>query len=210
MMILTGQAVLLTVREPVDVLPTQRDLDHIVREIFPNPVPYIDFCGMIADYPRVFPFLTSGWGLERYRLAGRPLLPARMEGEGVPLLIANDLVIEETLRRPSRAELFLPEDARLMRENFVQHWGPVWVAGKHIAPGQGQMASEFATAGVYTVEGAAISVDGRPLRPGDTVWLDRGLHRILPNPTRGATLRWGNHLPRPAEPSPPPRLFTVY
>jgi hypothetical protein len=98
-----------------------------------------------------------------------------------------------------------------LRENYIPHWGQVWVAGKRIAKGAGTRELTVAVPGMYTLEGASVAVDGRPLRVGQRVELSRGAHLVTANAVSDATLRWGDHLPVPAHPAPrPSALFTDY
>jgi hypothetical protein len=208
--ILLLNAVFLAALEPRSVIATQRSVSAAVHEIFPQPVRYVDFCGFIGNFPRVFPFLTSGWGLRNYRVAGRPVLPELMGRESVPLLIDNNTAIDATILGHSTQDLFLPADARIMRENFVRHWGPIWVAGKRVPSGHTELLSKILVPGVYTLEGAPIIIDGRLLDVGNTIELERGNHSIIPNGEKNAILRWGNHLHVPKSAPPPQPYFTDY
>jgi hypothetical protein len=102
----------------------------------------------------------------------------------------------------------LPADAAFLRENFIPHWGPIWVAGKVLPPsGAGEQAFTIAIPGPYTVESAApVAIDGESTAPGAVVTLSRGLHHLTANasPVR---LRWGDHLSRPSTPPPEGPLY---
>ncbi len=208
--VLVAQAMTLALLEPRGVLDAQRSISAAVHQLFPRSVAYVDFCGVIGNFPRALPFLTSGWGLQRYRLAGRPALSEQMAREPVPLLIDNAPVLDAAVNGGTGDEAFLDADAKALRENFVHHWGPIWVAGKRIPAGTKLLSSDIAVPGTYTVEGAAMTINGKPLRTGDTVELQRGPHRILPDRARTAILRWGDHLAVPDRPAPAGPFFTNY
>jgi hypothetical protein len=204
------QPVLMTIATPRETLQVQRAIGTAVRQIFPQPVTYIDFCGMIGDMPRAFPFLMSGWGLSRYNAAGQPWLRQAMARQPVPLVIDNYRVLDAALHGREINERLLPEDIEALRSNFIHHWGPIWVAGKTVDPGRQLIAVNITVPGIYTVEGAPISVNGRAIGKGETVRLSRGEHGIVPHPERVATLRWGERLPMPGQPPPTLPYFVTY
>jgi hypothetical protein len=208
--VLTLLAALLTIAEPRDVLPAQKAVVSAVRETFPRPVVYLDFCGFVGDFPRALPFLTSGWGLNNYRIAGEPLVAQAMARQPIPLLIVNHDVLDAAVNGRSQAEMLLPRDAAALRGHYVPHWGPMWVAGKRIPAGNAVQRMQVAVPGVYTLEGAAIVLDGRKLEVGDTIFLARGPHSALPHGTEAAILRWGDHLPVPRGAAPSGPLYTKY
>ena len=51
---------------------------------------------------------------------------------------------------------------------------------------------------------------GTRLEPGQVIELARGMHAIVPPQTGETVLRYGDHLPVPAQPFPEGRLFTEY
>lgn len=209
--LLSGYALLLNVSEPRNVLPKQRALVDGVHHIFPEPVAYFGFSGMIGDYPRPLSILVSGWGLQRYRQGEEPSLVELAEERPIPLLIVNHPVIEAAVEGTEPSKGLLPADRAMLRENYIPHWGQVWVAGKRMPRDSGTREVSVAVPGTYTLEGANISVDGRQLRIGDRVRMARGVHVIAANPAQNAVLRWGDHLPVPAFPAPrASELFTEY
>jgi hypothetical protein len=101
-----------------------------------------------------------------------------------------------------------PNDAAALRDNFIPHWGPIWVAGKRLDPTQGA-TSNFAVAipGAYTLEAdEKMLIDGKIFLPGNVLTLTEGVHSY-----RGpfAQLRYGEHLPRPPR-QPPKAVFTGF
>ena len=179
----------------------QRTTIDMVHRIFPDPVPYIDASGMIASFPREG-FFMSGWGMAEYRRRP-PIFENMLREEQIPLLLVNGSALEQGLGLgESRNGKLQFADASILRENYIPHWGPVWVAGKHVLLTTGVAQTTILVPGRYTVEGAAVTLDGREYRPGDTVVLSRGTHRLSGTAGREVILRWGNHLPRPSLPAP--------
>lgn len=208
--ILLASAVLLSVVEDRDVLPRQRTIIAGVHTIFPEPVTYIDNSGMAGDFPRAINHFASGWGLELYRRSGEPLYSRAMATEPVPMLLANNVVLQNPFLHLDVDEGLFPVDEQTMRENYIRHWGYIFVAGRTIAAGARPVTWRVAVPGTYTVEGDEVVVDGRRRPKGSLVYLARGEHLIAGGRTSVVTLRWGNHLARPAAPWPDGALFTVY
>jgi hypothetical protein len=208
--ILTAYAALFTLAERKDVITTQRQISGVAHQLFPAPITYIDFCGMLGDYPRALPFLTSGWGMQHYRQIGIPLLSRALERTTVPLLLVNDPIIAAALEGTHPDLTFLPTDNAALRNNFIPHWGPVWVAGKRIPAGDAKALIKIMIPGRYTVENASLEIDGRRLGVGDTVTLTRGGHIARSGEHHEALLRWGDHLPIPAIPVPTGPIYTQY
>ena len=189
----------------------QRSVIAAVSEIFPNPVPYLDRCGMIATYPMVG-FFMSSWGMEGYHQNGGNRF-ARFIHEKRPIfVIANHLGLLQALQMgasaPQGDTALTSGDAAALRDNFIPHWGPIWVVGKRLDPTAGATSS-FAVAipGEYTLEaGAHVVIDGQTVFPGGVLTLTEGTHSY-----RGpfAQLRYGEHLPRPLR-QPPNVVFTGF
>jgi hypothetical protein len=91
----------------------------------------------------------------------------------------------------------LPQDGQALREAFIPHWGPFWVAGRRFAATA--MNDDFViyAPGTYTLEGAAARIDGIAYKPDQTLTLARGPHRFERDAPGDAVLRWGDHLRRP-------------
>jgi hypothetical protein len=209
--LLAAEALVLNMSEPRQVLENQRSLVDGVHRIFPRPVAYFDASGMVGDFPRPLSILVSGWGLQSYRNGAQPSFVKLASERPVPLLILDDWTFDAGVRGTVSREILLAADARMIRQNYLPHWGMVWVAGKRVPKGSGTSHVTIAVPGTYTVEGAGIAVDGRRLRVGDRVQLARGQHVFTANARSDATLRWGDRLAVPAET--PPRLdglFTEY
>jgi hypothetical protein len=196
--------------EPKQMLSEQRSVIDGVHQIFPEPVAYLDFCGMIGDFPRPLQILTSGWGLGLYREGREPSFEWLMQQRPIPMLLVNHGVLLSALDGQRRFETLLSADARLLRDNYIPHWGPVWVAGKRLPKAARAYRIRVAIPGTYTLEGAPVLVDSKPLAPGEQIRLARGEYMVTPDIYRDAKLRWGTNLARPARPAPQDYLFSDY
>ncbi|HET6942720.1 MAG TPA: hypothetical protein VFH89_11215 [Sphingomicrobium sp.] len=178
----------------------QRATIRAVHQAFPRPVPYIDRSGMIASFPKQG-FFMSTWGMIGYQQRA-PEFEAILRQRPVPLLIANSPALEHALglKGVLAPNLRLSAvDEQVLRENYVPHWGLLWVAGKRIRLGSGKTPTTILIPGIYTVEGASVRLDGHAFKPGDTIRLTRGTQQFSGTPGSQLTLRWGNHLLRPAQ-----------
>jgi hypothetical protein len=184
---------------PRGTIEGQRQTIAVAKQLFPQPVTYIDFAGSLGSQNRATDFMLSGWGLKNYHARGIPELRQIMLHKTVPLLVVNHPVLDAAMAGARPPERLMDADAAALRDNYIPHWGRLYVAGKVISPGGDPIEAEFLVPGPYTLEDAAIELDGRAYRPGDIITLSRGLHRIGGSRQAQATLRWGKNLPRPAE-----------
>ncbi len=203
-------AAVLSLMQDRSVTANQQAIEAGVREIFPQPVHYIDEAGVIGDYPRTIARFSSGWALAGYRAQGIPQYTNRITELPTPMLIRNTYALDRIDEPEQDGASLLPEDARTLSENFVQHWGEVYVAGRHVAAGTAPETIMIYAPGPYTVEEAALVIDGLDHQPGDVVTLAQGEHDVIPSPYADATLRYGDHLPRPDHPWPDGDFFTAY
>lgn len=185
--------------EPRGTLDGQRQTIAVARQLFPQPVTYIDFAGSLGSQRRATDYMLSGWGLKVYYERGVPELSLIMSREPVPLLVVNHPVLDAAMAGSRPDERLMDADADALRQNFIPHWGRLYVAGKDIAAGSEPTQAEFLVPGTYTLEGGPLEIDGIAYRPGDFVTLSRGPHHIGGGRAVKATLRWGRNLPKPAE-----------
>ncbi len=192
----------------------QRQHIDLVHELFPLPVPYIDRCAMISSYPKAGMFL-SAWSLADYRAVGAPVMQSTIAEEQPVFLLANSPGLTAALAtRPVPqpiAHRLLDEDARVLRNHYIWHWGALFVAGKNFVFDPETAAQEFdlLIPGPYTVESPVpVRIDGVPRRPRSHVRLDTGRHTITADGASArVTLRWGSSLPRPEQPALEHRIF---
>jgi hypothetical protein len=197
-----------------DKIAPQRTVLAAVHHIFTAPVPYIDGFGVVASFPR-YGFFMSSWGMHNYQQAGNAYYPSLVAQAQPPLLLADSpslyaAVTEGVIVTEERS--LLPEDIRFLQDNYVQHWGMVYVAGKRLRMGSdGDRATfDVAIAGNYRLEAAIpVVIDGTNVAPGDSVMLQAGSHWFRPDRTvSDATLRWANAMMPPAVE--PVGLFTFF
>src|SRR5262249_23162939 len=95
----------------------------------------------------------------------------------------------------------LPADAAFLRENYLPHWGMIFVLGKTIEPppAGGEKQFEILVSGDYRLEAAAgVTVDGQGRKGGDIVTLTAGSHDLMGDRAGGPViLRWAAALPPP-------------
>lgn len=197
--VLVANATIISCATPREILPLQQQVIAAAHEIFPEPVAYFDFPGMIVDYPKAN-FFMSTWGVKKYWTGIFPTFREVMSRETVPLLVLNQETLERNQMGPEPAWELLPEDAKALREGFIQHWGPLWVAGRTFPADEQTTQFEIFAPGIYTLEGTAARIDGRNYLPGQTPVLERGLHGFERIGKGKTSLRWGDHLIQPTEP----------
>jgi hypothetical protein len=194
-------AVVLSLVTPRAVQNDQRDVLRQVHRLFPQPVAYFDFAGMVAAFPKANVFMST-WGQTRYRNGESESYRAAVARQDVPLLLANNEVLARNQSTRGPAWELLPADAALLRSSYVPHWGPIWVAGHRFAAGAMAQDFELPASGSYTLESSAALIDDQRAAPGQVIMLAKGRHRFAPLGNGAVLLRWGDHLPRPAAPAP--------
>ena len=206
--LLTVLAVFLGVREMANDNRGQRSMLAAVTAIFPEPVPYIDGFASVPSYPRVGPFMTS-WGMENYRRRGERRIALLISERKPRFVIAQHHLVLDALTGgsmvPQEQYSMFPEDAAALHDNFIPHWGQLWIAGKKLASGDaGQAEFDIVIDGDYTFEANASGIfDGHEVRPGEVVDLSSGEHAYS---GPAAIIRYGDHAPVPEE-APPEALY---
>ena len=167
--------------------------------MFPEPTPYIDRNSMISSYPKCG-FFMSSWGIEAYRLKGKPIFDQVLEECEPKFLIANSYQLESAMSAMSSEQnpySLFDQDAIVLRANFIHHWGGIWVAGKSFRPDISPITFDIVVEGFYTVESSEpATVDGQQYKGGDYIFLSKGSHVINSSPHQ-ITLRFGRDLLRP-------------
>lgn len=193
--------VILSAITPRGVQDDQRAVLREVHRLFPQPVGYFDFAGMVSAFPKANVFMST-WGQTRYRKGETESYAQAIVRRDVPLLLTNNNVLMRNQSDAGPAWELLPADAALLRTAYLQHWGPIWIAGRRFGPGSAAQDFVLPSAGPYRLQGAAAEIDGRRIEPGSTVNLGRGQHRFVPLGPGETELRWGSNLPRPMAPAP--------
>jgi hypothetical protein len=187
----------------------QRATLQAVHRIFPGPVSYIDRCSMVGSFRKVG-FFMSTWGIETYRASGQPSLADLLHAEQPVFVLANSPVLDDAFGEKAEPEALLPRDIAALRENYVHHWGAIWVAGKVFAEaGPVPRDFEVVIAGAYTIEAPGdVVIDGRAAGPGAVIHLEQGWHSLrVANGSARVLLRWGDHLPLPIGAAPTEAVF---
>ncbi|MBT2134253.1 hypothetical protein KK137_07915 [Croceibacterium sp. LX-88] len=188
------------------ILERQRSLVAAGEAIFPRPVAYFDFPGMLGNYPKANAFMTN-WGSRNYLEGLSPSFRSIMGQKPVPLLIENREMFTNVLSGRPDVHV-LPDDAIALRENYIRFWGPFWVAGRELGGGESR-TTQIGVPGPYTVVGGPIEIDGRLHPAGAVVELSRDVYRL--NSTGiPVQLVWGDHLKRPSTPPPPSPYWTGF
>jgi hypothetical protein len=187
----------------------QRETIAAVRSIFPQPVPYIEGFGVLADYPRSG-FFMSSWGVENYRRAGQPVFAALVARNQPPFVLADSPSLYGALVpgvEVDQDRTFLPEDTRFLQDNYIRHWGMLFVAGKHLDSSAASF--DIAVSGEYRLEAdVPLAIDGTAVAPSGTITLSAGAHTLdFGGGAGAATLRWAQASSVPALPPADPLTF---
>lgn len=170
----------------------------IIHQMFPSPTPYIDGSSMVSSFPKTG-FFMSSWGLEAYRSRNRPIFDSMISSTQPKFLIAN--TSSSVLTQVFKSEDgLLPEDIVSLRDNFVHHWGPIYVAGKQdkVAPNSEKLL-EVKIPGIYTLEAIGpLYVNDKLIEPGGQVHLSQGLNLVKGLSEKiFFTFRYGENIYRP-------------
>lgn len=208
--VLSAVPLALAVLEPRDMIQRQRALNDYVRQEFPEKTGYLDYSAMIADYPRIIKFLTSGNGMRLYREQGDAIIAKEIGRGNLPFIIANQEVISAALEDRPLPNTFLPADLKAMRGNYVQQWGVLWREGTNIPAGMGEHEFHLGRGGVFVLDGDRVTIDGVPFSHGSRITLDRGRHLVSGRRNAPSTLWRGEKLPAAPPNIPLDRVFTEF
>lgn len=184
----------------VDRTVAQRQLIGTVHQMFPKPVPYVGHAPIVPSFPYVG-FFMSTWGMENYIEAGKPIMRDLLL-EQRPVFLTSSIFSRMAIPPGSgAAPTVVAEDVAVLRSNFLQHWGPIWVAGKKIELLKAGTSERFEilVPGVYTLGGdTSVTIDGVRRIPGDAIEFAVGFHTLRAERAPAAImLRWGTDLYRP-------------
>lgn len=186
----------------------------LIHELFPEPTAYIDGCSMVSSFPKAGFFMSSA-GMRWYLRNNRPVMENLLYTRQPRFLIANVSQLDLTADLPPLSDTGLAlsqGDWETLKTNFVHHWGSVWLAGKRFDLRKGPLENNFniIIQGIYTVESVGqIAIDGRTLRPGETIYLSRGDHCLMPGEiSDSVTLKWGDNPLMPDKSPSSPTLFS--
>ena len=184
-------------------LDRQRALLEVIHKAFPNPVKYFDRCSMVSSFPQVG-FFMSTWGVENYRQAGVAVIAESIKKQKPVFFIANTALLDlsgDPGRNTKLNNGLLHSDELAIQDNYIHHWGEIYVAGKQFYLEEDGAEEQFSLLieGIYTLEGESeVFIDNTLIKPGKTVDLLVGSHAIKAKDNKGSyTLRWGDKLYRP-------------
>ncbi len=188
----------------------QKEIINAIHSMFQQPTPYIDRNSMISTFPKCGLYMSS-WGMENYRKNGKPVFERILEECEPKFLIANAYQLDRAMRAKSSEDKpreLLDEDARVLRSNFIHHWGAIWITGKSFHLDGQPIRFDIPVEGTYTVESSApVMLDGQRYEDGDYVFLAKGSH-VLESTPQQVELRFGRRLPRPDHAPTSPVYFT--
>jgi hypothetical protein len=186
-----------------DQLKSQHELINTVHRMFPDPVPYIDRNNMIASFPQAG-FWMSTWGIESYRFTGTPIMRSILEKQQPKFLIANTNTLrindERNFGENNSIYHLFDEDYIILKENFIHHWGALYVPGKTFVKFRKDSYQIFSIIieGIYTVESDGdLLIDDNLIDSGGVLFLKKGQHTIQKIKANTVRLRFGDHLYRP-------------
>jgi hypothetical protein len=172
---------------------------------------------MISSFPKVG-LKMSSWDMERYTRANVPIMRNILLDHHPAFVLANIVFLD--LDAPyGGKDIFrnyplLEEDFNLLKNNFIKHWGKLYVAGKHFRFNSIDKSNTYDVLipGAYTVEAKnGVSIDGIKHRPGSVVKLAGKRYTIVPETTPSeVVLRWGENLYRPPDPPSSQPIFFGY
>ena len=173
----------------------QAETIEAVHTIFSDPVHYFDRNGMIASFPKAG-FFMSSWGLRNYRMGETPMFLQELNHKTIPLLIDNSPNINAALRGEESG--LLAADAMVLRANYIQHWGHIWVAGKSLETSPEPLKFKILVPGTYSLKASNdVNINGAVYASGSQVDLPRGDYVISSQSPQNVILRWGVNLSRP-------------
>jgi hypothetical protein len=147
--------------------------------MFPEPVPYIDRCSMVSNYPKKG-FFMSTWGMDRYHERGVPDFLDLIQDEQPKFLLVNHPLLDpETIWTYPPVGLF-PDDVNALRENFIPHWGRIWIPGKRLDFRRDlSIEVDILIEGRYILAGASpVAIGSAMLNPGDSLVLRQGTYQV--------------------------------
>jgi hypothetical protein len=209
-LLLSAPALTLAIVEPRDVIASQRALIDYVHREFPKKTGYLDYSGMIADYPRVLKYLTSGNGIRLYHEQGEATVARESDRGNLPFIIANQEVIASALEGRPIPRTFMPADLAVMNDNYVQQWGVLWREGTQVPAGSGPFEFQLRRAGNFVLEGETITIDGVTVAQGSSLTLDKGKHLVSGPRNARSTLWRGDKLPAAPPDIAVDNVFTWY
>lgn len=206
-------------RNNFDQTISQKEIVALVHKLFREPVPYIDRCSMISSFPQAGLRMTSK-DMERYQKAQKPIMRNLLIQKKPVFIVANSVHLDLSVPRGTKKEIsksypLLKEDYNILKDNFIHHWGAIFVAGKYFSFDARTSAQAFKilVPGVYTIESENdVSINDVAYKPGSKIELEPKTYSITSKTVpQHVTLRWGKDLHKPSQkPSAQPIFLGYY
>lgn len=200
-------------------LKSQEETLDVIHSAFPQPVPYIDRCSMVSSYPQKG-FFMSSWGLENYSSKGVAAIDLSVRSHKPVFVLVNSNQLDVFDNRIYTAftggSQLVKQDIQALYDNYIHHWGNIYVAGKSFAltVAQPRVYLTLYIDGFYTLEGESpVMVNGMRVEPEQALYLSSGEHSIhaIDTESKGEyRLRWGERLFRPSKQSEGVLLFNKW
>jgi hypothetical protein len=185
------------ITEPRQTIADQRLLIEYLNRQFPEGALYLDYCGIIADYPRVIDHLISGIGLANYNARGIPLVAQAVESGKLAFVVANrPAIIDALTGKQTSDEMLLPADVVALHGNYVKVSGALWLAGENVPAGSDAHIIAVPHGGKYIADGNII-LNATSYKRGETIVLAKGQHVVAGERPRRTILWRGTRLPEP-------------
>lgn len=190
----------------------QQDVVSVLHQTFPQGVNYFDRCSMLGSSKK-FGFFMSSWGYTSYKKNGVPIFRNAAIHDVIPVVIANNSILESALKlggtRSTGALLFA--DGEFLKNNYIHHWGAIWVAGVELDLYTSSTDFVNKIPGSYTVESKyPVVINGKKFLNNSVVVLDRGKVEVKTDFNQTITLRWGDRLFQPSKDATDRRLFSRF
>jgi hypothetical protein len=181
----------------------QKILIENVHRIYPEPVNYIDSCSMISSFNKVG-FFASSLGIENYLSKNKPVFRDILLSYEVKLLVANSEIFDLSKDWKDAVSLkgyrLLEDDWNLLKNNFLQHWGLLYLPGKKLffSKNSLDLLFEILIPGTYTLEcDHPVTINEIVIYPGQTIDLTRGQHKLFAQTSTELFLKFGANLFKP-------------
>lgn len=181
-------------------MSAQRAILEVIHTTFPENSTYIDGRSMVSSMRKRGVFMST-WGMSDYRRSGQLIMEDIIRTHQPKFLLANTPHISLDILTPELSEKspvgLLKDDFHALQSNYVKYWGPVYVPGKTIQASD--MKMKILLPGTYRLTaGGPLTVDGKDILLGETVYLDARTHSIKSSST--TTLMINAPVPEKAPP----------
>lgn len=197
-----------------NIVKSQEQTIDAIHQMFPEPVPYIDSCSMVASFPKAGFFMSSA-GMRGYLKRENPVMLQLLE-EKQPLFLLADAphlnLNSETPPLSDTGLTLLQEDWNALRSNYIHHWGGIWVIGKlfKFSLNPEEQTFKILVPGLYSISSTkGVLINDHRVHHNDTIYLNKGCHTIKAlGPDTSVTLKIGINLFKPEKKPIHEKLFS--